>query len=59
MTKVYIVQMRGPEWEPIKKVFSNEKDAKKYCKGMNIQNSFSKDMFDSLSTYEYIAMEVV
>lgn len=58
MTKVYIVQMRGPEWETIKKVFSDEKSAKKYCAAMN-KETVDNDMWASLSTYQYIEMEVV
>lgn len=58
MTKVYIVQMRGPEWGTIKKVFSNENDAKKCCKEMNSRKSV-KDLFEALGTFQYIEMEVV
>ena len=58
MTEVYIVQMRGPEWADIKRVFSNEEDAQDYCTEMN-KSKVHGDMFESLSTYQYVEMDVV
>lgn len=57
--EVYLLIRRGPEWSKVIGVYLHENAARAEAKRLNIAARHSKDVFESLSSYEVEPKEVI